>query len=183
METEKFIVGDKLLHLQLCYVTAVLSLFARVAPRSMDVEQISRRIQCPPGLTLALLRRLATAGLIVSDQEAGNKWHLPCQRREISLSNIYDFVLAEREELFVEGDIAYSEIRLDESVEIMWMQAALEINRCIASQLQDYPIFKLQHVPAKAIFPNHRYQGFRIRKLGLGNFDLRMINETDFNEF
>ena len=151
METRFSILGDHLFHRQLCLATEVLAHYIRSQPKELSVEQVSMYICHPRRSVHALCRKMARAGLLVKDPNTRNTWGLPSNWSSLTLSDVYEFVAAERATA-LSGTPNGELETLASNIAIHWMQAALATNQSVATQLRQFSVDKIVHC-SKIPFP------------------------------
>ena len=143
MDITSSIFGDQYFHRELCLVTEVLAHFLRSAPKSLSVEQVSVRVDRPVRKVRDLYRKMVQAGLLEDDAGSQHAWHMQNRRNCLTLSEVYEFVIAMRADNRIKSACNRTSQTDDFRAQIYWMQAALAANQSVIRDLRQFSVHQI----------------------------------------
>jgi DNA-binding IscR family transcriptional regulator len=142
---DDYIFGNGVLHERFRLTTQVLAVMVASAPRSLGVSQLQKTTQRPARELGKLCEGLQEAGLLKPDPAARGNWLLACQPSEVTLEDVYRFVITAHGAQPDPQDSSNEPIeQLLLDAELLVIQATMAVNQGIARQLRQFTLDRLR---------------------------------------
>lgn len=153
---EDFILGSGTLHERFCLTTEILAKLVSSAPRSVSIAQLENETGRSPEELTALCESMTRLGLLCRDPLAQERWLLTCDASMVTLEDVYRCVLAERPQTAGGSGKAVA-VRAQTDVDLLVMQAMIEINQSVLKHLRQFSLDRLK-ASAAGMFPASRHR-------------------------
>lgn len=139
------IFGNGVLHERFRFATQVLAVMVASAPRSLGIAQLQKTTQRSVRELGKLCDGLQEAGLLKPDPATRGNWTLACPPSEVTLEDVYRFVIATQGTRTDIVDIPIDPVeQLLLDADLLVTQATMAVNQGVAKQLRQFSLDRLR---------------------------------------
>ena len=139
------IFGNGAFHERFRVTTQVLAMLVASAPRAVGIGQLQKTLQRPAREVGRICEGLQDLGLLAPDPAVRGSWALACQPNEVTLDDVYRFVLSTQAERAPPDDERFEPLeQLLADADLLVTQAAMAVNQEISRKLRQFTLDRLR---------------------------------------
>ncbi|HJV88067.1 MAG TPA: hypothetical protein VJ698_21535 [Noviherbaspirillum sp.] len=149
---DEFILGDQQLHTRFSMAIEILARSVIVNPRPVTTSFLSQALGQPSRTVRALLAGLHQSGLVWQDENDKDAWYCTSTPGAITLADIFRSVCSAASESVssrrkpATPDTEEPRNAAQQNVELLLMQATMEINQMVLQHLQAFDLGRLKAI-------------------------------------
>ena len=152
---DQVFLGSGVLYDRVCLITEVLGRFVSSAPRAVDLAQLEKHTGRPAKELLRLCAMLCREGLLRVDPQLPRGWQLACEASRLTLEDAFRCAMNEQAARARPGRAKVQEGVPRREVDMLVMQATMDINQSIFQHLRQFSLDRLK-VSAAGMFGGRR---------------------------